>query len=121
MQEDRRKRVLIIEDEASIGLMVAEILADEGFGVIGPVGNRREALGALEDRQPHAAVLDLGLEDGFCVGLTRELRARATPFLVFSGHARDSITVPELEGVPWIEKPGGVDAMIRAVTEMVAA
>ena len=112
MQEDRRKRVLIIEDEASIGLMVAEILADEGFGVIGPVGNRREALSALEDRQPHAAVLDLGLEDGFCV---------ATPFLVFSGHARDSITVPELDGVPWIEKPGGVDAMIRAVTEMVAA
>ena len=53
MQEDRRKRVLIIEDEASIGLMVAEILADEGFGVIGPVGNRREALSALEDRQPH--------------------------------------------------------------------
>ena len=69
MQEDRRKRVLIIEDEASIGLMVAEILADEGFGVIGPVGNRREALSALEDRQPHAAILDLGLEDGFCVGL----------------------------------------------------
>src|SRR4051812_581468 len=96
--------------------MVAEILADEGFGVIGPVGNRREALSVLEDRQPHAAVLDLGLEDGFCVGLTR--RARATPFLVFSGHARDSITVPELEGVPWIEKPGGADAMIRAVTEM---
>ena len=51
MHEDRRKRVLIIEDEASIGLMVAEILADEGFGVIGPVGNRREALSALEDRQ----------------------------------------------------------------------
>jgi DNA-binding response OmpR family regulator len=73
MHEDRRKRVLIIEDEASIGLMVAEILADEGFGVIGPVGNRREALSALEDRQPHAAVLDLGLEDGFCVGLTGAL------------------------------------------------
>jgi DNA-binding NtrC family response regulator len=50
MQEDRRKRVLIIEDEASIGLMVAEILADEGFGVIGPVGNRREALSALQAR-----------------------------------------------------------------------
>ena len=31
MQEDRRDRVLIIEDEASIGLMVAEILADEGL------------------------------------------------------------------------------------------
>ena len=30
MHEDR-KRVLIIEDEASIGLMVAEILADEGL------------------------------------------------------------------------------------------
>jgi DNA-binding response OmpR family regulator len=106
MHEDRRKRVLIIEDEASIGLMVAEILADEGFGVIGPVGNRREALSALEDRQPHAAVLDLGLEDGFCVGLTRELRARATPFFSRATHETASPS-RSLRGCRGSKSPAG--------------
>jgi DNA-binding response OmpR family regulator len=117
----RRPRILIIEDEAAVGLALAGVLADEGFGVVGPVGSRREALLALEDRQPHAAVLDLSLEDGFCIGLTRELRARATPFLVYSGLHRDSVKAPELEDVPWIEKPGRAGEMIRAVSEMVAA
>jgi DNA-binding response OmpR family regulator len=117
----RRRRILIVEDEAAVGLALAGLLADEGFGIVGPVGSRREALRALEDRQPHAAVLDLGLEDGLCVGLTHELRARATPFLVFSGLARDGVTAPELEAVRWIEKPGRADEMIRAVSELLAA
>jgi DNA-binding response OmpR family regulator len=116
-----RRRILIVEDDAAVGLALAGILADEGFGVVGPVGSRREALLALDERQPHAAVLDLGLTDGFCVGLTRELRARATPFLVFSGLDRGSVTAPELKAVPWIEKPGRADEMIRALSELVAA
>jgi DNA-binding response OmpR family regulator len=115
----RRARILIVEDEALIGLTVADLLMDDGFQVIGPVATRREALSALENGKPDAVVLDAALKDGFCAGLARELQARSVPFLVFSGHRQESIHAPELQRVPWIEKPGRADEIIATLSRMV--
>ncbi|WP_052764129.1 response regulator [Microvirga massiliensis] len=99
-------RLMIVEDEAAIGLALADALTDEGHRIIGPFTTQREALGALDQTRPDVAILDLTLRDGFCSGLVRELRSRDLPFLVYSGHARKRMTTDDLQGVPWIEKPG---------------
>jgi DNA-binding response OmpR family regulator len=70
-----QQRVLIVEDEALIGLTLAGLLADEGFWVIGPVGSLPGALFALGHASPDAVVLDLTLRDGMCAALLRFMRA----------------------------------------------
>ena len=100
------KRILIVEDEALIGITLADLLKEEGFLVVGPVSNARDALVVLDEATPEAVVLDLSLQDGYCAGLARELVTRGTPFLIFSGHRREGSYGAEFQDVPWVEKPG---------------
>jgi len=96
-----------------IGLAVADLLGDEGFRVVGPIATRREALAILDSDRPDAVLLDLTLKDGSAAEFVRELKARRIPFVVFSGHRQESL--PELEGVPWVEKPGRAHDIIAAL------
>jgi DNA-binding response OmpR family regulator len=105
---------MVVEDESMIGLAVADLLGDEGFRVVGPIATRREALAILESDRPDAVLLDLTLKDGSGAEFVRELKARRIPFVVFSGHRQESS--PELEGVPWVEKPGRANEIVTALT-----
>lgn len=98
-----------------IGLAVADLLGDEGFRVVGPLATRREALAVIDSDRPDAVLLDLTLKDGSAAEFVRELKARRIPFVVFSGH-RQGESSPELEGVPWVEKPGRADEIIAAIS-----
>jgi DNA-binding response OmpR family regulator len=113
------KRVLIVEDEARAGLALAEALKDEGHRVIGPVESQSEAIAALEQTRPDVAILDLTLRDGFCAGLADDLRHRGIPFMIFSGQRREDAVVDELDGVPWVEKPGGLNEITAALDSLV--
>src|SRR3954464_10683978 len=74
-----QQRILIVEDEALIGLTLAGLLADEGFWVVGPVGSLAEGLFALDHASPDAVVLDLNLRDGMeCVRRCHVRFTRAT-------------------------------------------
>ena len=75
-------RVLIVEDEALIGLTIAEGLKEVGYRIVGPAASQKEALTLVEQARPHVAVLDLALRDGFCIGLARELSASNIPFMI---------------------------------------
>jgi DNA-binding NtrC family response regulator len=114
-------RVLVVEDETLIGLTLAGLLADEGFWVVGPVGSLAEGLFALDHASPDAVVLDLTLRDGMCAALAREIRARNIPFIVFSGYPRQDFGFPELHDVPWFEKPGNAEEIIRSLANLLAA
>ena len=110
-------RILIVEDEPLTGLTLAEMLNEEGHRTIGPIASRREALAVLDRTRPDCVVLDVSLTDGSSAGLGRELRARGTPFIVFSGYAPDEVASEALEGVPWVTKPAGVEAVTAALRE----
>ncbi len=114
-------RILIVEDEAVIGLVLADALTDEGHRIIGPFASQHEALDTLDYSRPDVAILDLTLQDGLCSGLARELRSRHLPFMVYSGHDRKRITSEVLHDVPWIEKPGGLDEITATLDALAQA
>ena len=120
-QSVETSRVLIIEDEPLTGLTLAEMLNEEGHRTIGPVASRKEALAVLDRTRPDCVVLDLALADGPSVGLGRELRARGTPFIVFSGHDRDHVASNALEGVLWVRKPARVETVAAAIRDALGA
>lgn len=117
----RSKRVLVVEDDAVISMAIEAEIADAGHAVIGPFGCCADALGALADGRPDAAVLDLRLRDGPCLDLARALRRRGVPFLVYTGSVSSAKPRGPFEGAPWIEKPAptgqvaaALDALLRA-------
>jgi DNA-binding response OmpR family regulator len=56
------KKIVVVEDDPSIAVLIAAILADEGFDPI-VVRSGRQAIQAVRDVQPDVITLDLHLPD----------------------------------------------------------
>jgi DNA-binding response OmpR family regulator len=114
------KCILVIEDDAVIGMTLADCLGDAGFKVPKPICSLEHALVAVEEFAPDAAVLDLSLRDGSGFSLAAELKHRGVPFLVYSGYPREAATMPALQDVPWIDKPGTLDRLLDEISKLLA-
>lgn len=82
------KKVLIVEDEKLIGLMLAENVKVLGCRVTGVVTNGQAALRAIKAEPPDAILMDISL-DGVMSGIETARRIKATrdiPILFFTGY-----------------------------------
>ncbi len=75
-------RVLLIEDDASLGQTLAERLEKDGLTVT-RARSVREARGAFAAGPWDLAIVDVKLPDGSGFGLARELRGRSTAPIMF--------------------------------------
>ena len=57
--QDRRRRVLIAEDEAIIRLDLKEMLEEEGFEVVGEASDGDAALRIAEEQRPDLIIMDI--------------------------------------------------------------
>ena len=115
---DRENCVLLLEDEALIAVALQADLEDVGYSVAGPFMTCAAALEWLEDHRPDLAILDTVLKDGPCKEVALRLAAMDVPFLVYSGHAEDMNTAPELSEAGWVEKPAPSEVLLSALTEL---
>ncbi len=58
-QVERRTRVVIAEDEALIRMDLAEMLADEGYDVVGQAADGQQAVELAERERPDLVILDV--------------------------------------------------------------
>lgn len=98
------RRILVVEDEMLIALMIEEILQDLGCVVVGPVGKLDAALELARDEVLDAAVLDVTIRGGYVYPVAEQLLARDVPFVLASGYGVWAL--PEaLRRQPRLEKP----------------
>jgi PAS domain S-box-containing protein len=97
------KRVLLVEDDAIIGMMMRELLNDRGLFVIGPCCTVREALAATGDNLD-CAILDVHLGGEFVYPVASTLRELNVPFAFVSGYGRESID-SRFQDVYILQKP----------------
>ena len=114
------RQVLIAEDEALISVILSGDLRDEGYLVAGPFSRCAEAIAWLADNTPDLAIVDYMLRDGPCLAMTRTLRERGVPFVIFSGYARGPDVPDELDDTPWFDKPASLDGILAALAELSA-
>ena len=112
------RRVLVVEDEAIIGMALAELVEDEGYSVCGPFTRADEAIAWLEFETPDLAIVDHLLRDGPCTELVRVLKARGVPFVIYSGAYRRPDMPAELQSAPWFEKPGHYADLCRTLADL---
>jgi two-component sensor histidine kinase/DNA-binding response OmpR family regulator len=97
-------RVLLVEDEALVAMMIEEILTGLGLCVAGPFGTAAEAMAAAGDEDVDAAILDVNLGGELIYPLADALAARGVPFVFVTGYGAESID-SRFAHVPILQKP----------------
>jgi CheY-like chemotaxis protein len=116
------KRVLVVDDDDTIRMAVAEVLDDEGYEVI-TATNGAEALEQVRTARPDAVVLDLmmpvmnGWE--FMEACRKDERCDGTPVLVMSAYRKLAETAPNLGANACIAKPFDLEVLLGAVERLV--
>ena len=109
------KRVLIVEDDAMIGMMMREILSEHGLFAVGPCCTVAEAL-AASGGEFDCAILDLNLGGDSVYPVAASLVERNIPFAFVTGYGRESID-SKFAQVPVLQKPitrEGLEGYLRA-------
>jgi len=99
-----KPRVLLVEDEALVAMMIQDTLAEFGFQVVGPLSTASEALSAARESHFDAAVLDINLGDGLVYTVAEILGVRGVPFVFVTGYDVDSVD-PRFSDIPILQKP----------------
>jgi len=99
-----KPRVLVVEDEALVGIMIQECLTELGFQIVGPVCTASDALAAAKAGDFDAAILDINLGDGMVYQVAEILARRPVPFVFVTGYDADSID-SRFRDIPILQKP----------------
>jgi PAS domain S-box-containing protein len=98
------RRVLLVEDEALVAMMIQEFLTEYGHSVIGPISTMSAAALIAKDGDFDAAILDINLGDGMVYPVADTLSARGIPFVFVTGYEADTVA-ERFSEVPILQKP----------------
>lgn len=85
------KRILVLEDDFLIAMLIEEALLDEGCEIIGPVDNVTRALALAETAFLGGAVLDVNVAGVIAFPVAEALEARNVPFIFVSGYGASAV------------------------------
>ena len=85
------KKVLIVEDELLVALLIEEFLDQLGCSILGPCASVAKALAAAQSERFDLAVLDVNLAGEKVYPVADVLVERHIPFLFLSGYGEEAI------------------------------
>jgi DNA-binding response OmpR family regulator len=117
------KRVLAVEDEALICMLMEDGLTGAGAEVIGPAYSVEEALGLIDrtaaDGGLSAAVLDINLDGEMVSPVADHLAALGVPFIFATGYPEDHNRGLHA-AAPTLRKPFDDNMLADAVRDLTA-
>jgi two-component SAPR family response regulator len=114
-------RVLVLEDEALLSMLLEDVLGELGCAVIGPFGQNDEALACLaaDPAGVDFGILDVNVSGHRSDGVALEFDRLDLPF-VFSTGYDDSALDERWRGKPCLRKPFRPADLERVVIEAVS-
>ncbi|HLH90468.1 MAG TPA: response regulator [Xanthobacteraceae bacterium] len=97
-------RILVVEDEMLIAMLVEDWLAELKCETVGPTGSAAEALALIEDGELDGAILDVSLDGHDSFPIADALRVRNVPFVFATGHGFGHIA-ERFKDAPTLTKP----------------
>jgi len=104
VSEGQALRILLVEDEAVIAIMIEDMLTDLGCEVVGPAASVAEASRLAQTEPLAGAFLDVNLGGASIYPVADLLAARQIPFVFVSGYGAGGID-PRFVGRPVLSKP----------------
>ncbi|MCC7250552.1 response regulator [Hyphomicrobium sp.] len=112
-------RVLVVDDEALIAMMLSDLLAEYGHETVGPAHSEGQALELVASTPIDAAILDVTLGDHDCFAVAEALGKRGIPFAFATGHGVQSMPDAFRERVT-VSKPFDFEVVRRLIDDLVA-
>lgn len=97
-------RVLIVEDEGAIAMLLEDMLFDFGCEIAGSVPRLAKALALLDETEVDLAIIDFNIAGETAEPLAAELVKRAIPFIFSTGYGGIGISA-EFAAAPVLAKP----------------
>ena len=107
-------RLLVVEDETLVAMLLEDMLSDLGCEIVGPVGTVTAALELAEREQLDGAILDVNLAGSPIYPVADVLRHRGVPFLFTTGYGAGGVE-EKYAGAHTLQKPFQHAALERAV------
>ena len=99
------RSVLVVEDDAIIGMVIEECLSDQGYEVCGVAGTATEALAIAEKAKPDLAIVDVRLRKGNGIEVARTLERDYSTAVLFATGNREEVLKQNAVGVACLSKP----------------
>src|SRR5260370_41429987 len=110
----RAKRILVVEDELMIRMLLEDMLAELGYTIAAAAARLDEALEAAQNADFDIAILDVNLNGQPISPVADALAARGMPFVFATGYGERGL--PELyRDRPTLKKPFQRDGLKRMV------
>jgi CheY-like chemotaxis protein len=99
------RRVLVVEDESLVAMLLETMLEDMGCTPVGPIGTVEEALEVIAaDPALDAALLDVNVAGRAVFPVAQALADKGVPFLFSTGYGEGGLP-DDWRGRPTIQKP----------------
>jgi CheY-like chemotaxis protein len=110
-------RVMVVEDEALVAMLVEDILIDLGCVVVGVAGTLAHGLTMANDRDLaiDGAMLDVNLGGDKVFAIADVLLGRGIPFVFATGYGMQGL-LPRYAGYPVIAKPFRLEPLKAVIT-----
>jgi CheY-like chemotaxis protein len=109
------RRILVVEDEMLIGMLLEDMLADLGHHVVAVVPRVNEALAIVERESFDLAILDVHLNGQPVFPVAESLKQRGIPFVFATGYGERGLP-EEYRSRPILQKPFAKDDLAKVVT-----
>ncbi len=115
MSQTLSGRVLIVEDESLVAMLLETILEDMGCTPVGPASTIDEGLALATGAEPlDAALLDVNVAGRQVFPIAEALKARGVPFVFSTGYGESGLS-DEWRGHPTVQKPFTESAIREAL------
>ena len=112
-------RILIVEDEPIVAMLVEDMLLELGAEAVGPAVSLESAIAYVDEGGFDAVILDLNLNGERTGPVAEALRLRGSPFVFATGYG--SAEEGPTSGSILLQKPYRLDQMERALEAALAA
>lgn len=110
-------RVLVVEDESLIAMLVEDGLETLGYEVVGPVGTVDAALRIVEKTPFDLALLDINLGGKQSFPIAEALESRGIPYVFLTGYDRSSLPLA-FQHRFGLQKPFRMSALQQALEKL---
>jgi CheY-like chemotaxis protein len=111
------KRVLVVEDEVMIRMLLEDMLVDLGYTVASSAGRIDDAIALARDGDFDVAILDVNLNGELVYPVAEVLAARGLPFAFSTGYG-DRNMPESYRDRPTLQKPFQLDGLERALRQL---
>jgi DNA-binding response OmpR family regulator len=119
MSAKPRCRILVVEDEAMISILVEDMVLDFGSEVVGPAAKIDEALRLASQANLDAAILDVNVGGAAVFPVADLLRTRGVPVIFATGYGTSGLPA-RFENDPKLPKPFSYEELANALRTALA-